>query len=46
VGPNVVPDDVASFGERAAGCGGLGRFSGRVLPMILGYCNWSPKFGS
>lgn len=46
VGPNVCPDDVASFGERAAGRGGLGRFSGRVLPMLLGYSNWSPKFGS
>jgi len=46
VGPNVCPDDVASFGERAAGRGGLGRFSGRVMPMVLGYCNRSPKFGS
>jgi len=46
VGPNVCQDDVASFGERAAGRGGLGRFSGRVLPMLLGYNNWSPKFGS
>jgi len=46
VGPNVRQDDVASFGERAAGRGGLGRFSGRVLPMLLGYNNWSPKFGS
>ena len=46
VGPNVCPDDIASFGERAAGRGGLGRFSGRVMPMVLGYCNWSPKFGA
>lgn len=46
VGPNVMPDAVDAFGERAAGRGGLGRFSGRVLPMVLGYCNWAPKFGS
>jgi len=46
VGPNVRTDDTASFGEREAGRGGLGRFSGRVLPILLGYCNWAPKFGS
>ena len=46
VGPNVMPDRVETFGEREAGRGGLGRFSGRVLPMVLGYNNWSPKFGS
>ena len=46
VGPNVRQDDVASFGERAAGRGGLGRFSGRVLPMLFGYNNTSPKFGA
>ena len=45
-GPNVMPDRTAAFGERVAGGGGLGRWSGRVLPMLLGYCNWSPKFGS
>jgi len=45
-GPNVVPDRVETFDEREAGRGGLGRFSGRVLPMVLGYNNWSPKFGS
>lgn len=46
VGPNVIPDEARRFSERAAGGGGLGRFSGRVLPILLGYCNWSPKFGS
>ena len=46
VGPNVARDATTSFGEREAGRGGLGRFSGRVLPMLLGYCNWAPKFGS
>ncbi len=45
-GPNVHTDGTASFGEREAGGGGLGRWSGRVLPMLLGYNNWAPKFGS
>ena len=46
VGPNVAQDATTAFGEREAGRGGLGRFSGRVLPMVLGYNNWSPKYGS
>ncbi|GAF82274.1 unnamed protein product [marine sediment metagenome] len=46
VGANVVPDETTAFDERSAGRGGLGRFSGRVLPMLLGYNNWAPKFGS
>ena len=46
VGPNILRDPGTTFGERVAGQGGLGRFSGRVLPMLLGYCNWAPKFGS
>ncbi len=45
-GPNVLLDQTTAFGEREAGRGGLGRWSGRVLPMLLGYNNWSPKFGS
>jgi len=45
-GPNVRTDGARAFGEREAGGGGLGRWSGRVLPMLLGYCNWAPKFGS
>ena len=46
VGPNVGQDATTAFGEREAGRGGLGRFSGRILPMLLGYNNRSPKFGS
>jgi 2,3-bisphosphoglycerate-independent phosphoglycerate mutase len=46
VGPNVLKDPGTTFGERVAGQGGLGRFSGRVLPMLLGYCNWAVKFGT
>ena len=45
-GPSVAQDATTSFGEREAGRGGLGRFSGRVLPILLGYSNWAPKFGS
>ena len=46
VGPNVRTDAVAEFGERAAGRGGLGRWSGRALPILFNYNNWLPKFGS
>jgi 2,3-bisphosphoglycerate-independent phosphoglycerate mutase len=46
VGQNVCRDATISFGEREAGRGGLGRFSGMVLPILFGYSNWSPKFGS
>jgi len=46
VGPNVRTDAATEFGERAAGRGGLGRWSGRALPILLNYCNWAPKFGS
>ena len=46
VGPNVRRDSTIAFGEREAGHGGLGRFSGQVLPMLLNYNNWNPKFGS
>jgi 2,3-bisphosphoglycerate-independent phosphoglycerate mutase len=45
-GPNVARDDTKAFGERSGGRGGLGRWSGRVLPMLLGYCDWAPKYGS
>lgn len=45
-GPNVMPDATIAFHERAAATGGLSRFSGQVLPILLGYCNWSPKFGA
>ena len=46
VGQNVCRDATISFGEREAGRGGLGRFSGMVLPILFGYNNWNPKFGS
>lgn len=46
VGPAVRPDRVRAFGERAAGEGGLGRFTGRLVPQLLGYCDLGPKFGS
>jgi 2,3-bisphosphoglycerate-independent phosphoglycerate mutase len=46
VGPNVRRDTSTSFGEREAGHGGLGRWSGKVFPILLNYNNWAPKFGS
>lgn len=46
VGPSVRPDRVERFGERAAAEGGLGRFSGNLVPQLLGYCNIGPKFGA
>ena len=46
VGPNVRCDTSNAFGEREAGRGGLGRWSGKVLPILLNYNNWAPKFGS
>jgi len=46
VGPNVAVDETKAFGEREAGRGGLGRFSGQVLPMLMGYNNRAPKYGS
>ncbi len=45
-GPNVCRDVTTTFGEREAGRGGLGRWSGMVLPILFGYNNWNPKFGS
>lgn len=46
VGPAVRPDSCRHFGERDAARGGLGRFSGRLVPQLLGYCDLGPKFGS
>jgi len=46
VGPRVRRDATTSFGEREAGRGGLSRFSGMVLPILFGYNNWNPKYGS
>lgn len=45
-GPAIRPDRTRNFGERAAGEGGLGRFSGRLLPQLLGYCDFGSKFGA
>ncbi len=45
-GPNVLPDPVEAFHERAAQRGGLHRFAGRVVPMLAGYNNWLQKFGT
>lgn len=45
-GPNVLPDEVSRFGERASYEGGVGRISGMVAPILFGYCNWLEKFGS
>jgi len=46
VGPSVRCDATSTFDEREAGRGGLSRFSGMVLPILFGYNNWNPKFGS
>ncbi|MGY4706581.1 2,3-bisphosphoglycerate-independent phosphoglycerate mutase [Candidatus Bipolaricaulota sp. J31] len=46
VGPSIRPDRVERFGERTAAEGGLGRFSGNLVPQLLGYCNRGPKFGA
>jgi 2,3-bisphosphoglycerate-independent phosphoglycerate mutase len=46
VGANVRRDDVTSFNERSAARGGLLRFSGQVLPMLMSLANRCPKFGS
>jgi len=46
VGPNVRRDATSAFGEREAGRGGLCRWSGKVLPILLNYNNRAPKFGS
>lgn len=45
-GRNVTPDDVKRFSERSAMKGGLGRISGRVIPILFGYCDWLEKFGA
>jgi len=46
VGPAIRPDKTQAFTERAAGEGGLGRFSGRLVPQLLGYCDFGGKFGA
>ncbi len=45
-GCNVIPDTAERFGERVAQSGGLGRFSGQVIPIIASYANWLKKYGA
>jgi len=45
-GPAIRPDKCEKFSERAAGEGGLGRFSGRLVPQLLSYCDFGEKFGA
>ncbi len=45
-GAPIRPDAASCFDETAAGSGGLGRFSGRLLPQLLGYCDLGAKFGA
>ncbi|MCF7890389.1 2,3-bisphosphoglycerate-independent phosphoglycerate mutase [Candidatus Bipolaricaulota bacterium] len=45
-GPNVRRDELKSFDEFSCMGGGLGRFSGNLLPMTLSYSNKLPKFGA
>lgn len=45
-GPAVRVDRTTTFGERSAGEGGLGRFSGHLLPQLLGYCDLGGKYGA
>lgn len=46
VGPNVRRDELKAFDEYSCMGGGLGRFSGNLLPMTLSYSNELPKFGA
>lgn len=45
-GPNIRNDQVESFDEFSSAHGGLGRFSGNLLPITLGYSNQLNKFGA
>ncbi|MBS3786822.1 2,3-bisphosphoglycerate-independent phosphoglycerate mutase [Candidatus Bipolaricaulota bacterium] len=45
-GPNVRRDELKTFDEYSCMKGGLGRFSGNLLPMTLSYSNQLPKFGA
>lgn len=45
-GPNVRRDQLKTFDEYSCMGGGLGRFSGNLLPMTLSYSNELPKFGA
>jgi len=45
-GPNVRRDELEVFNEYSCMKGGLGRFSGNLLPMTLSYSDKLPKFGA
>lgn len=45
-GPNVRRDELKEFDEYTCVGGGMGRFSGNLLPMTLSYSNNLPKFGA
>ena len=44
-GPNIIGDDLEEYSEKAAQKGGMGRFSGDVVPVLFGFSNWLEKFG-
>ncbi|MFP4646310.1 MAG: 2,3-bisphosphoglycerate-independent phosphoglycerate mutase [Candidatus Acetothermia bacterium] len=46
VGPNVRKDEIEAFDEFRAAEGGLNRFSGQLLPMVLSLSNFGEKFGA
>jgi len=46
-GPNVMPDAVATFGERASECGAMGVFHAtEILPRALGFADRLKRFGA
>ena len=45
-GPDVLIDEVNIFSETSPQQGGLGRFTGRAVPMLAGYSNWLKKYGA
>ncbi len=45
-GPGVRKDGVRKFDEVSCNDGGLGRFSGQLLPMVLSYSDMGEKYGA
>ncbi len=45
-GPSVRNDGLEEFDEYSCRNGGMGRFSGNLLPITLSYSNLIPKFGA
>ncbi len=45
-GAPIRPDMAQRFDEMVAGKGGLGRFSGRLVPQLMGYCDLGGKYGA